>query len=379
MVERPSRICLSGLSISKKHLFVGSLFVAGELFVRAAQAEPPPDALPADPPVSISNDEPHRNQNNATSAGTEADEAYRRATEFIAWGLLSDALPSLERAATLHPHSQTTFMMGICERGLGHDTRARKLLNLALKQYPELSRKDRTTAMEVLETLSARLARLHVTLSQPQATILVDGRPLERDNAVATTEAAESTWVAGVATNHAPASRPAGRFYVLLDPGTHRIDVVAPGFEPATREYTFIAGESFPIVMKLEPSRRRAQYTQPTLANVLIFVGGVGVVTGVGTLFYAVYAKDMAAQHCSKSWACTAEGRKHYENAQVAARAATVVIPMSLIFGSIPGAILFLSDQRTARSNSGRNWAVNLNVVASDRHVEAGLVFAGSF
>lgn len=165
----------------------------------------------------------------------EARKAFLLGSERVKEARWAEALEAYERSAKLKPHVVTTFNVGVCERALGHGTRAEKAFAEALADdrresvMPEPVRRD---AEAFLGETRATLAELDVTLDPPDATLLVDGRPLvtlprgRNDSVIA---------VAGLAAPGPAQVAPAAQFRLRLDPGAHVLLLGHAGFADVVR------------------------------------------------------------------------------------------------------------------------------------------------
>lgn len=164
----------------------------------------------------------------------EARKAFLLGSERVKEARWAEALEAYERSAKLKPHAVTTFNVGVCERALGHGTRAEKAFAEALADdrresiMPEPVRRD---AEAFLGETRATLAELDVTLDPPDATLLVDGRPLVT---LARTERGVVT-VAGLAAPGPAQVAPAAQFRLRLDPGAHVLLLGHAGFADVVR------------------------------------------------------------------------------------------------------------------------------------------------
>lgn len=153
-------------------------------------------------------------------------------------GLWSQALAHYERADAIAPHAAIAYNIGVCERALGHGTRARRAFERALKldaeaEEPLLAESMKETIEGYQKELNRLMARLTVKLVPKSATITVDGRPLTSRG---------KRWVAGLA-EPGPATSPKREQLVIeLDPGLHVIVVSSPGFEDVVLRETLAPG-----------------------------------------------------------------------------------------------------------------------------------------
>lgn len=167
---------------------------------------------------------------------TRARRLFREGAALADQALWAQALERYERADALAPHASIAFNMGVCERALGHGTRARRAFELALKrdaEEPSLPESMRTTLDGYQREIDELMATLTVTLVPATATITVDGRPLTRRG---------KHWVAGLAAPGPATSVKRKRFVIEADPGLHVIVVSSPGFENVVLRETLANG-----------------------------------------------------------------------------------------------------------------------------------------
>lgn len=214
---------------------VSGFILAGVLSVASARAEEPVQApAPADDEQS-----------------NKARAEFTRGVELVKNAHFGDALVAFEASARLRPHPVTTFNMGACQRAMSHYTLARATLERALaEQKPgsELPPNLAADAQGFLQQIEATLARVPVTLKEPNVSMAVDGRPL----APRATSGSRRELVAGLL----PAGKgtPAGlrEFDLILDPGVHVITVTRKGYADAVINRNFSTGKQPPLVLELE-------------------------------------------------------------------------------------------------------------------------------
>lgn len=165
-----------------------------------------------------------------TSTDPSVVEARREFTEGARlvrqeqWG---EALAAFERAAKLKPHPITTHNVAQCERAMGQYTRARRALLSALEENERgggalLPESVVVESRAILAELDKLLPRLSLTVEPADATLTVDGRPLER--------ASDGTFVAGTRPPGNAESAGTARFVVIANPGPHVIVLSRRGY-----------------------------------------------------------------------------------------------------------------------------------------------------
>jgi hypothetical protein len=124
----------------------------------------------------------------------QARDAFLLGADLAKGAQWAEALAAFERSASLHPHALTTYDIGVCERALGHYTRARDRFAAALVE----------------------------------------------------------TGVAGVREAGRGEPPPAQEFDLLLDPGTHVLTLSRTGYSDILLNRTFGPGARTPLVLELE-------------------------------------------------------------------------------------------------------------------------------
>jgi hypothetical protein len=303
----------------------------------------------------------------------EANANYENGVRHLNSGLHATALELFQRSQALDPHPRTTFMMAVLESGIGHNARARRLLYKALAESAKLDEETRKSATELLERVNARLCRFQVTVSERNAIVLVDGRPLEHDNVPKASFLANPVFVAGISEETQVRAFGVDKFEILVDPGIHRIELSAVGFYTETIERAIDARESIVINVSLTRSFWRKASAGLTV------IGGVGFALGLGTFLYAAQATEAARMNCSAEWVCSEEGRRQYNNAQRAAKVSTFLVPISLAF-AVPGTIYWLATYReTEKKDELPQIAKTFSASIGVGHHEGMLLVTGSF
>ena len=225
------------------------------------------------------------------SATSQARALFNDGTDKARLGDWSQALPAFERSEALRPHAVTTYNIGFCERVLGRTTRARKMLGKALAENAahggvELPEELATAARTYLAELERRVAHALITLSPAGASIVVDGRPLER----AKTDGPRPVLWAGTREPGPAEPVPASTFELELDPGAHVLVVTKAGYVDQVATQAFEAGADVQVILRLSPpaaaTASRAPEAEGTGAPgrlplyVALGIGGAGLATG---------------------------------------------------------------------------------------------------
>lgn len=167
------------------------------------RAEPPPE--PASPPSAY---EPLIEQ---------ALEAYEA-------GRYAEARNTFRRAHELHPTARTLRGMGMCSFNLGDYTHAAYELEQALKEPRlALTAEQQAHARGLIDRANRHIGRFHLRLTPAEAALRVDG------DAPLIVEGRE----------------------LLLDAGTHEIEVRAPGFLTAHSSVKVEGGDRTTLVFRL--------------------------------------------------------------------------------------------------------------------------------
>lgn len=173
----------------------------------------------------------------------EANRQFASGAELVKAAKWSEALAAFERSLAVLPHPVTLFNIGACERALGSYARARRTLVRAREldsaaTNGTLSESARRDVDAFLSEIAAILILVDVNLEPAEATIAVDGRPLEL-----TQPGPIATLTAGLDAPGPGRPPPGSRFRLEVDPGAHVIVLSRPGFQDIVRRETFTKGE----------------------------------------------------------------------------------------------------------------------------------------
>ena len=190
---------------------------------------------------------PARADDDAAKAG-EAFTAGLAAAKEQKWG---EALAAFERAAASKSHPLTTYNIGVAERALGQYTRARAHLEAALAQNTASGGNALATgiteqARVYLAEIDKLLVHVDVTVEPGDASLLVDGRPLQP-----VTGSDHRVQYAGIAAAGPDAPVKLPRFEVLMDPGTHVFTVAKGGYETKAPRAEYRPGVHALLVLSL--------------------------------------------------------------------------------------------------------------------------------
>jgi hypothetical protein len=187
-----------------------------------------------------------------SSETVEARDAFRLGSTLAKQGQWLDALAAYEHSAHLKPHPITTFNVAYCERALGHYARAYQQFSVALEptptpDAPALPPDLVVEAQGYLGEAERRVARVKVTLPDPDLTMRVDGLPV---SPMSVANAAIFVVAADDGASRAPLPR---AFDLWLDPGTHVFILTFADGTKAVENRTLAAGAS--VAMELAPVR----------------------------------------------------------------------------------------------------------------------------
>jgi hypothetical protein len=184
----------------------------------------------------------------ADDPSAEARAAFLTGTALVEKAQWAEALAAFEQAGKLRPHPVTTYNIGACERAIGRYTRAKGAFERALEMHakadggrlPDHLLEDTRALVAQLDEL---LARAELTLVPRDATIAIDGRPLDVRGTIA---------LAGTRAPGPGEKVDGGTVTVVLDPGAHVITVAAPGFGGAVLNRTFAPGSKSTLRLALD-------------------------------------------------------------------------------------------------------------------------------
>jgi hypothetical protein len=142
----------------------------------------------------------------------------------------AEALAAFERSAKARPHAVTIYNIGACQRAMGQYAAARKSLQAALAQHAASNNTELASTLEaetrgwIAEIETSILATLDLTIKPSDASLAIDGRPLELSTGM---------WVAGTRAPGPGEKVPSEAFKVRVDPGTHVLTISHKGYADA--------------------------------------------------------------------------------------------------------------------------------------------------
>lgn len=314
-----------------------------------ASAAPPPDAPPLPSPPSsgvvgsgLPPSQPGRTpahedgpESSTAAAGAtdtedprtrDAREAFRSGTTLARQGRWSDALEAFERSASLRSHPVTSYDVGYCERALGHYTRAERSFRVALGEH-EAAREGRMSepmvaeARKYLAEVTAKLARLRVTLVPPDAAIAVDGRPLEK----AAHTGAVPAFIAGVRDAGMPEPTGLESFDIVVDPGTHVFAVRSTRGGEATVTRQTPPGSTVSLTLRVGVADPVAATPRPAIWTYAAFgLGATGLATAAAFGTAAFVKRSHLDDVCGSPPRCPADAAPDIDTAKTYATVASV-------------------------------------------------------
>jgi serine/threonine-protein kinase len=260
-----------------------------------------------------------------------AEQLFEEGRSLMARERFAEACPKLAESHRLDPGVGTLLNLGECYERQGRTASAwatyieAETLANRQGQAPRAAFASKRAA-----ELAPSLPKLSITVAETQR----DGRE------VAVTVKRDGELLA----------RPAWATYAPVDPGEHRIEASAPGFERFSQAVTVRAGQRVQLkVPPLAPSASPpAPPSAPSTQRIAgIFVGGAGVVvTGVGLAFGAVAKSknDEARADFCTAVACKQRGVDLLAQADSAAVASTVLVSIGAA-ALVGGAFLFFTGR----------------------------------
>ena len=180
-----------------------------------------------------------------------ARDLYKQGLAAVQDAQWAEALRAFEESLAIRPHSLTLYNIGACERALGRYAKAQATLERAL----ELSRSEGnqlppsvvTEATGYIDEIRRLLAHVSLTIEPKDATLTVDGRPLEQRG-----DSVKLTLVAGRRDPGLGEPLPASNVDVELDPGAHVFTVARKGFAARVLNNSFTPGSHQSLVLNLD-------------------------------------------------------------------------------------------------------------------------------
>lgn len=239
--------------------------VASSTLAQTGGAPPPPPPAPA--PAAGSSLAPL----SATLTG-DAKAEYEAAKILYEDGDYAGASLKFQRAYDLSKDPRLLWNRAAAEKNLRHYVLVSELVQGYLREGGAfLSDTDRADGKALLETVSAFVAKLNVTVNQPGATISVDTK----------------------AVGKSPLAEP-----VLVDMGQHEVKVELAGFKAVTRPVQVAGGGSTAVDFALEVEKHEGVLRVTVGYDAVIRIDGkmVGMGQWQGTLPSGVHTVEASAK-----------------------------------------------------------------------------------
>lgn len=227
----------------------------------APPAAAPGSAAPAGPPAPLSE-----------SLGAEAKAEYEAGKLLYEDGDYAGASLKFQRAYELSKDPRLLWNRAAAEKNLRHYVLVSELVRGYLREGGAfISDADRADGEALIQTVSAFVAKLNVTVDQPGATISINGKP------------------AGTS----PLKQP-----LLLDMGQHEVKVELAGHKPLSRMVQVAGGGTTNVDFALEVERHEGTLRIIVGHDATIRVDGkmVGIGSWQGTLPSGVHSVEVSAK-----------------------------------------------------------------------------------
>jgi hypothetical protein len=179
----------------------------------------------------------------AAYAQTDADRLLDQGAAAFEAGDYGAALAAFEASYAADPAPELLLNIGMCQRLVGRQAEAvNSLRRFALSLGTDVSAEERTSIEQQIDEMLPALGQIVIAVSQAGARLFVDGRPV------------------GLA--------PLG-WAVAVEPGEHRVEARADGFEPAEQSVRVVAGQiaSASLTLERAASTEGGPSGPPTLAT----------------------------------------------------------------------------------------------------------------
>jgi hypothetical protein len=195
---------------------------------------------------------------------------FARGVELMQQARWQDAIRELEAAGASRATAALMFNLGLAYRAVGRDRDAVGAFTRFLALAAGAADPARRAEVEgYVRELTAALSQLRLDVAPPSASVSIDGVP-------------------------------ATSAIVDLDPGRHRIQVTAPGFDPVTREIVAQPGARSDLTLRLTPTDVTASlHVESNVRDAIIRIDGRAAGSGVvdQRLPPGRYAVDIRAPH----------------------------------------------------------------------------------
>ncbi len=191
----------------------------------------------------------------AAAAQTAPDDLARAAFDEGMRGLgerrYHDAALSFERSYALRPVPVVLYDLALAYRGMGRYRAAIDAFTRYLAAPGDVTPERRGAIADEVRDLEARLVRVELSVTPPEAAVSVDGRAV------------------------APSERS-----LALDPGSHVFDCALAGWRPAHREVAGAPGERATVRCALEMLRDARLVVEPSVQSASVWIDGRPAGTG---------------------------------------------------------------------------------------------------
>lgn len=161
----------------------------------------------------------------SATAEDAARAAFVRGLEALQARRFGEAVLNFEEAVRQRPTPLTQYNLGLAYRGTGRYREAIETFGRYLAEPEPGVLPERLAAIRAaIDQMRQSLVRLSITVTPTEATLRVDGRPVAIE--------------AGIA---------------MLDPGTHVLELSAPGHQPDSREMSLPPGGQAVLSVNLRP------------------------------------------------------------------------------------------------------------------------------
>ncbi|HET9955910.1 MAG TPA: PEGA domain-containing protein [Polyangiaceae bacterium] len=264
------------------------------------------------------------------SSNSRADGLFRAGREAFRRGYYAEACAKFAESDLLEPSPGAKLNRGLCEEQLGHFALSWRLLQESASALPPEDERV-SIALQHVQALRGKLAFLTVTLASSvpsTAQITADGAELGR----------------------AELGLP-----LAYDPGTHVLELSAPGFRSRRTELSLGPGANRRVNLTLgaavhEPSGvpLRASTTQHPWRTTSFALGGAAVtllIVGATSGVLALNAKHEMQAACDTQLACSDAGLQAAARGGSYAAASTGAFIGALVTGGLGAALWFVTSE----------------------------------
>jgi len=178
----------------------------------------------------------------------EAKRDASDAAKLIKQKKFDEALPKLQSAYAIDPKPATLAQIGTVQRELSQNVEAYATFE-ALLNHEKATAKDKKTAQKNLDELANLTGLLRVTVSEADAAVTLDGKPLTAESLAAA---------------------------IRLNAGKHKVEAKKEGFEPFAKEVEIAGGSEAVVEAKLaaEVKTARVRIVEKNGNDVRVFIDG---------------------------------------------------------------------------------------------------------